>query len=57
MFSCQHPEERTARGKVLEMAKIVSDHLLLESLKRIRETSFDYVEITPDATKPRNIAA
>src|SRR5438046_9839000 len=30
------------------MAKIVTDHLLLESLKSIRETSFDYVEINPD---------
>src|SRR4029450_7486647 len=56
MFSCQHPKS-DARGKVLEMAKIVTDHLLLESLKSIRKTSLDYVEINPDATKPRYIAA
>ena len=56
MFSCQHPKG-DARGKVLEMAKIVTDHLLLESLKSIRETSFDYVEINPDAAETCNIAA
>src|SRR5437762_13706607 len=56
MLSCQHAK-RDARGKVLEMAKIVTDHLLLETLKSIRETSFDYVEINPDAAETCNIAA
>jgi hypothetical protein len=56
MLSCQYAKG-DARGKVLEMTKIVTDYLLLESLKSIRETSFDYVEINPDAAEACNIAA
>jgi hypothetical protein len=46
-----------APGTLLEMRTIAVNHLLLESLKSIAETSFHHVEINPHTNDTYHIAA